>query len=351
MLAARKGMKISTGLILLYLLRGYFVAINQYASIWSAAFWKAFWSTMRPYLIFVSGAAGLVGLAFIEDPRIFRIVLAFIPLLLSYGLGQALTDCFQMDTDALSSPYRPLIRGIISRRQVLSVSLTGLTLAILILTYLNPLILAFGILAVMGLLTYTTLKRTWWGGPLWNSWIVALLPVMGRLVDREYRAKQIISSGDSHSLTFLLAVLAIFFGYANFVVMGYFKDISADRKTGYRTFPVVFGWKAAAVYSDFTAISAAFLTGWVLYSAGNLNFFGVAIFVVALVINAYAQIKIHRTREENKAHGPIANVVRSFILYCAAIIVTLKIDWVVFFAVFYLLFELTLKLRPEKAQV
>ena len=327
------------------------MAKNRYAKILSIAFWKAFWSTMRPYLIFVSGAAGLVGLAFIEDPRIFRIILGFIPLFLSYGLGQALTDCFQMDTDALSSPYRPLIKGIISRKQVLSVSLIGLILAILILTYLNPIILVFGVLAVVGLLTYTALKRTWWGGPLWNSWIVALLPVMGRLVDREYRVRQILNLGDSSSLAFLLAVLAIFFGYANFVVMGYFKDISADKETGYRTFPVVFGWLPAAVYSDFAAISAAFLTGWAMHSIGTLNIVGVGIFAVALVINAYAQIKIHQTRDERKAHGPIANIVRSFILYCAAIVLTLKVDWLVFIVVFYILFELALKFRPEKTQV
>ena len=327
------------------------MAKNRYASILSIAFWEAFWSTMRPYLFFVSGAAGLVGLAFIEDPRVFRIVLGFIPLVLSYGLGQALTDCFQMDTDALSSPYRPLIKGIISRKQVLSISLVGLILAILILTYLNPIILVFGVLAVVGLLTYTTLKKTWWGGPLWNSWIVALLPVMGRLVDREYRVRQILNLGDSPSLAFLLAVLAIFFGYANFVVMGYFKDISADKETGYRTFPVVFGWLPAAVYSDFAAISAAFFTGWTMHSIGTLNVVGVGIFAVALVINAYAQIKIHQTRDERKAHGPIANIVRSFILYCAAIVLTLKVDWLVFIVVFYILFELALKFRPEKKQV
>ena len=351
MLAARKSSKVGTTLILLNFLRGYFMAINRYASILSFDFWKAFWSTMRPYLIFVSGSAGLVGLAFIEEPGIARVVLAFIPLLLSYGLGQALTDCFQTDTDALSSPYRPLIKGIISRKQVLSVSLAGLTLAILIMTYLNQVILIFGILAVTGLLTYTSFKRTWWGGPLWNSWIVALLPLMGRFVDRKLRIRDVISTGDSYSLSFLIAVLAIFFGYANFVVMGYFKDISADRKTGYRTFPVVFGWQPTAVYSDVLAFSSAFLTGWVLLSIGNPSIFGIVLFITAVAINFYAQIKIHRTRDENRAHGPIANVVRSFILYCVAIVVTLKLDWLIFIIVFYLLFELTLKLRPEERQV
>ena len=317
----------------------------------SRGFLRSYLITMRPYLLFISGTAGIVGLAFIEEPIILRVILAFIPLFLSYGLGQALTDCFQIDTDAISAPYRPLVRGIISRKQVLSVSLTGLAVGILIMAYLNPKILIFGILSVIGLLTYTSFKRTWWGGPPWNSWIVALLPVMGRMVDREYQIKTIIRFGDSYSLAFFLSIIAIFFGYANFVVMGYFKDISADRRTGYRTFPVVFGWKPAAIYSDLTAMVVAVLTGSVLFLTGNLNIWGIAIFVIAIAINLYAQIKIHQTRDESKTHGPIGNVVRAFILYCMAIIVTLKPKWLIFIAVFYLLFELTLKLRPEKSQV
>jgi 4-hydroxybenzoate polyprenyltransferase len=256
-----------------------------------------------------------------------------------------------MDTDALSSPYRPLVRGIISRKQVLALSLAGLTAGIVILGYLNPIILIFGTLAVLGLLTYTTLKRTWWGGPPWNSWIVALLPIMGRLVDREYSIEYILRLEDSYSRAFFFAICAIFFGYANFVVMGYFKDISADRKTGYNTFPVVFGWRPAALYSDVTALLAALFTGMTICLVGNLNAVGVAVFAIALGISFYAQIKIHRTREERKTHGPIANVVRTFILFCAAMIVSLKTDWSIFIVVFYALFELNLRFRPEKTQV
>lgn len=324
---------------------------NQYMSILSLAFWMAYWKTMRPYLIFVSGAAGIVGLAFIVETSILRIGLAFIPLLFSYGLGQALTDCFQMDTDAISSPYRPLIQGIISPKQVLIVSLVGLTISVVILGILNPGILILGIFAVFGLLTYTTLKRTWWGGPPWNSWIVALLPIMGRLVDKEYQFAEIIDFKDTYSLTFFFAILAIFFGYANFVVMGYFKDISADRKTGYQTFPVVFGWLPAAIYSDVTALLAASFTGLVLCLLGGVNIFGIIIFIIAIGINFYAQFKIHKTREENATHGPIACVVRAFILYCLAIIVTLKSGWLIPLILFYSLFEIILKLRPEKTQV
>lgn len=324
---------------------------KQYAGIISLAFWKAFWTTMRPYLIFVSGASSLVGLAFIDIPKIERVMIAFIPLLFSYGLGQALTDCFQTDTDALSSPYRPLIQGIISRRQVFGVSLTGLTFGIILLTYLNPFIFLLGLLAVFGLLSYTTLKRTWWGGPFWNSWIVALLPIIGRAVERDFDMQKILSFEDSQSRALLFAVVAIFFAYGNFVVMGYLKDIAADKETGYRTFPVVFGWKTTAVYSDLMAFLAALFSGLALYAIGNLSFFGGGVFSAAVVINLYAQIKIHRTREETKAYGPISYVVRSFILYCAAIVISLKLEWIVFVAVFYLMFEIVLKYRPEKTQV
>jgi 4-hydroxybenzoate polyprenyltransferase len=302
--------------------------------------------------MFISGAAALVGLAFTREPEIHSLVLGFIPLFFSYGLGQALTDCFQVDTDALSSPYRPLVKGIVSPKQIFSVSLTFLTAAVLILGYLNPVILVFGALSVVGLLTYTKLKRTWWGGPPWNSWIVALLPIMARLIDRDFHLDSFFRLKNPHSLTFFLAVLTIFFGYANFVVMGYFKDISADRKTGYKTFPVVFGWRAAAVYSNITALLAAFFTGWTIYSIGNPGVsYAHPAFFIAVLINLYAQVKIHSTRDENKTHGPITNVVRAFVLYCLAIVLALKLNWVIFAGIFYLLFEITLKFRPEKTQV
>jgi 4-hydroxybenzoate polyprenyltransferase len=305
---------------------------------------------MRPYLLFVSGAAGLVGLAFIPDPSTWRVVVAFVPLFLSYGLGQALTDCFQTDTDSLSAPYRPLVSGLVSRRQVLTVSLVGLVAVVLVLGYLNPTILVLGALAVIGLLTYTYLKRTWWGGPPWNAWIVALLPLMGRFVDREYDFASFLRPSGSDGTAFVMAVLAVFFGYVNFVVMGYFKDISADRKTGYRTFPVVFGWQPAAVYGDVSAALAAFFTARALALVGA-SAWSVVMFIAGLALHAYAQIAMHFTGDEHETGGPIANGVCALILYCLSIVAANKPAWIPFLIAFYVLFELVLWFRPEKGQV
>jgi len=327
------------------------VTTDHHASLASLRFWRAYLITMRPYLLFVSGAAGAVGLAFMPEPVMWRVLLAFLPLFFSYGLGQALTDCFQTDTDSISSPYRPMVRGEISRRAVMVTSLVGLILGVCVIGFLSRVALILAGLTVVGLLTYTPLKRTWWGGPPWNSWIVALLPVIGRLVDPGYRFADLFNLSQPEAGAFLAAVAAIFFGYANFVVMGYFKDISADRKTGYNTFPVRFGWAANAVYSDLVALGAATGSGLAIWLSGRLNWIGAAVFFVGLAINAWAQVAIHGIRDEAKSHGPIANVVRSFVLYCLAMVLTVKPGWVLPAVLFYGAFELVLRFRPERAQV
>jgi geranylgeranylglycerol-phosphate geranylgeranyltransferase len=321
------------------------------AGVLTLTFWRGYLVTMRPYLLFVSGAAGAVGLAFIPEPVTWRVLLAFLPLFFSYGLGQALTDCFQTDTDSISSPYRPMVRGEISRRAVMVTSLVGLVLGVFIMGFLNRAALILTGLTVIGLLTYTPLKRTWWGGPPWNSWIVALLPMIGRLADPGIGLGGLFGSGRPETGAFTAAVAAIFFGYANFVVMGYFKDISADRQTGYNTFPVRFGWAANAVYSDLVALGAAIGSAVSIWLSGRFNWLGAAVFVAGLAVNVWAQVAIHGIRDEAKSHGPIANVVRAFVLYCLAMVLTMKPGWVLPAALFYGAFELVLKFRPERAQV
>ena len=312
-------------------------------------FWRAYAITMRPYLLFVSGAAGLVGLAFAEGAGTVRLVAAFVPLFLSYGFGQALTDCFQTDTDSLSAPYRPLVRGVVSRGQVLVVSLGGLTLGLLLLLWVNVQTIGPCLLSVVGLLTYTRFKRTWWGGPPWNAWIVALLPIIGRCAEPGWRLTALAAPTGGRSATFLLATLAIFFAYASFVVMGYFKDLSADRATGYRTFPVVFGWRAGAIYSDVTALAAAGLGAWALVRLHAWGWLGV--WAAGAAVNVWAQVAIHRTRDERRTHRPIAHSVRALVFYCAAVTLALRPAWWPLLAGFYAMFELALRLRPERTQV
>ncbi|MFC1628610.1 UbiA family prenyltransferase [Gemmatimonadota bacterium] len=331
--------------------RGASIKQSAVYPLWSGAFWGAFGITMRPYLFFISGVAAVVGMCFIDKPEPIRLWLGFLPLFLSCGLGQALTDCTQTDTDAISSPYRPLVQGVITPRQVFGVSLTGLTLCTLVLALLNPEIILLGAFAVSGLITYTWFKRRWWGGPFWNSWIVALLPILGRLVDPAYKPAITAPPWNVSSMAFVLAIGAIFFGYMNFVVAGYLKDISADRATGYNTFAVKFGWVPTAIYSDLTAILAATCTAGVMILVDSWTISGLIAFSGAITLSLRAQWTIHMIRDEALAHGPIAHVVRVYLLLALAIILTLQPTWVILAAIFYLGFEVVLRIRPERTQV
>ncbi|MCB9090081.1 MAG: UbiA family prenyltransferase [Calditrichae bacterium] len=311
-------------------------------------FWQAYWVTMRPYLLFVSGVAGMAGFALGAPQNVPAALAAFPAFFFAYGFGQALTDCFQTDTDALSSPYRPLVRGIIGKRQVLGISLAGLLGCCLILSWLNLLNLIPGALSVLGLATYTFFKRRWWAGPFYNAWIVALLPVMGYMAAVGYPAGP---SAIFATVTGGTLVASVFFSYANFVLMGYFKDISADRASGYHTFVVRFGWRPAAWISDLFALISLAAGGTVIFSALAAPWPALAVFAAAAVVLCKAQWGIHHTSDETAAHRPIANVVRGFLLLHLAAILSFQPEWWLAALLFYGAFELTLQRRPEKGQV
>jgi 4-hydroxybenzoate polyprenyltransferase len=311
---------------------------------------RAMWVTMRPYLLFVSGITGIAGMALSPTTSAFPIISVFIASFFAYGFGQALTDCFQTDTDAISAPFRPLVAGKVSRKAILGLSIAGLTCCVIIFALRNPWNLAVGITSAAGLATYTTFKRRWWGGPWYNAWIVTALCVMGFLG----------ASGKTPTAfpaPFLPMLAAVFFGYANFVLSGYFKDIDADAATGYFTFPVMFGRKAAAIASDVLALlflasstwAAIIVLGSQQVGPGHLSALLFAVPGVAYLV--IAQIQLHRNRTDIEAYAPILRVVNAYILLLSALSTLLRPDWTLFLAVHYTLYVFVLSRRPEVSQI
>jgi 4-hydroxybenzoate polyprenyltransferase len=282
-------------------------------SLASPRFWRAYGVTLRPYLFFVSGASGLVGLAMADELRPDTFWIAFAALFCSYGFGQALTDVFQTDTDSISAPYRPLVRGQIARRHVFGVSLGGLGLCAIVLLALNPWTLVLSAAAVAGLVSYTPLKRRWWGGPLWNSWIVALLPVLGLLCGRPV---ELAAAGR----LLLPGMASVFFSYAIFVLLGYFKDVEADRATGYQTLPVRYGRKVSVAVSVLLLAAAVTASGVLLLRGGALLreadprwVAGAGLWCAGLVLLALAHVQIWATTRDEEAWRAIAQVVRGYV--------------------------------------
>jgi 4-hydroxybenzoate polyprenyltransferase len=312
----------------------------------SAGFWRAYAVTVRPYLFFVSGAAGLVGLALVDLP-LPAFAAAFAAFFFSYGLGQALTDVFQRDTDALSSPYRPLVRGEIAPGAVAGVSLAGLAACSFVFWRLDPRTLALAVAAVAGLATYTPLKRRWWGGPLWNAWIVALLPAIGVLCGGRRAAP---------GPALAAACASVLFTYAVFVLLGYFKDVEADRATGYVTLPVRFGRPAALVASAGFLVLGALASAWlVAHASVRLDVpervLALGLWASGLGLLALAHVRLRGVRRDDEAHPGIALSVRGFVALHLGEAALRHADLAVPGLLLLGLLELALAARPCREQV
>ncbi len=316
---------------------------NKFLSI---IFIKAFIITMRSYLLFVSGITGIVGLSFTTNLTTPDVLIIFAAAFLSYGFGQVLTDCFQIDTDSISSPYRPLTQNIVSRKQFLVVSVMGLLFCITIFSFYNPINLLLGLSSGIGLYTYTFFKKRWWGGPFYNSWIVGVLFIICLLCGTQ---PEIINQRK-----IIYTLLVIFFGYANFVVAGYFKDTDADRATHYNTIVVVYGRKLSSIVSDvFSLLALGFAVSVLLLEKNILSVSLIPhLFLLAAFIHAViGQFRLHKVTEDIEAHKPISNVLHSYILLLSFISSLQKPEWGIYLIVFYFLFIGAMKIRPSKNQI
>ncbi len=311
---------------------------------------RAMWTTMRPYLLFVSAITGVVGMSATKTISPAPLIITFVASFFAYGFGQALTDCFQTDTDAISAPYRPLAAGLVSRNSILVMSLVGMSLCAVGFAVGNPWNFALGTLAAIGLATYTPFKRRWWGGPWYNSWIVVLLCVMGYLAANEHPNVPIPQY-------FLPLLGMVFFGYANFVLAGYFKDIDADAATGYNTLPVVFGRRLSAIASDGLAIAFVVAATWTMAIAlQGLNprpghALGLIFAMPALWHILIGQLQLHRNSIDAEAYRPIAHVVQSYVLLLSAVATVLRPEWFGLLVVHYAAFHMVLRWRPEVTQI
>jgi len=309
----------------------------------SLGFWRAYLITLRPYLCFVSAISGLVGIALAPAGHVARSSAAGIAFFFAYGFGQALTDVFQTDTDALSAPYRPLPRGLISRQQVFGVSVLGLMGCAAVFVVLNPSALIPCVMGVMGLIAYTPFKRRWWAGPACNSWIVALLPAIGWLSahPRHFMPK-------TPALYWVMA--SVFFSYAIFVVLGYLKDVEADRQTGYITFPVRFGRKATVLFSC-TLLLVSMFCSFKLLRLTTTPASVLSFWITGCGLLVGAHLYSWKAETDAEAHVGIGLSVRGYTVLHAAEAAAFQPNWLWPSLVLFLVFEASLRRRPERTQI
>ena len=309
----------------------------------SASFARAYFVTLRPYLCFVSGATGLVGLALTTSLSTVRLVVLGVVFFVAYGFGQALTDVTQLDTDAISAPYRPMVRGQIRPRDVLLVSVLGLGCCAIAFIAFNPAVALLAVVPVIGLATYTPMKRRFWAGPLWNSWIVAMLPFLGALSDGRGPSAVLAESATRS------AIAAAFFGYMTFVLLGYLKDVDADRRTGYVTLPVRFGRRVTVGVSFVCALGA--LASSLPLVARGASTAGAIVWFAGAAMLLYAHGMAWKVTRDADAHPAITMGLRGYVALELGVVLVLRPTLLLLVVAMLGAFELALALRPCREQV
>ncbi len=191
------------------------------------------------------------------------------------------------------------------------ISIIGLIFCVSIFSIFNPINLLLGILSGLGLATYTYFKKKFWAGPFYNAWIVGVLFLMAFLCGSDL-------SSVIQKQNVLYTLAAVFFGYANFVLVGYFKDVEADRPTGYNTLPVILGRRVASITSNIFGLLTIIATIMVIiYSLSfdellRNNVYVLIILTAGIIVMTLCQIIVHFIKSDNESSKAIN-------LFCACL--------------------------------
>ena len=188
-------------------------------------------------LPFAAGVCVILGelLALGKVPTIWEMTLGFLSVFLISATSLILNDYFDLESDKINAPERPLPSGIVTKQDVVSLSC-----AVTILGFITAFLLSFqALLAVI---------LTWTVGFLYN-WRFKKTGLPGNLMVSFSVGMTFIFGGIAVSKPFEVAVW--FFGILAFLInlgeeiAADAMDVDGDRKAGSRSLPVLIGCENA----------------------------------------------------------------------------------------------------------
>src|SRR5580704_19289233 len=191
-------------------------------------------------VVFVA-IAGLAGRGVPDATRILQLAGTMLPIQLCIGV---INDVVDLPADAVAQPYKPLVRGVLSRSTAAWIGVVLGAIGLGAAATINLATLGLGVAALGAGLSYDLgLRRTalswvpWWGG-------IAVLPLIAYA-----------SVGAIPSRLLVLIPLAAFIAIGLQVANG-LPDIDTDRAAGVASLPVLIGTQAAR-WTGPTALIAA----------------------------------------------------------------------------------------------
>jgi len=141
--------------------------------------------------------------------------------------------------------------------------------------------------------------------------------------------------------------------YAVFVLLGYFKDVEADRATGYVTLPVRFGRRLSVLVSAVLCLLglACSLVLLRVAAARPVLALGALLWATGAAFLLLAHLRILPAQRDEEAHPAIAMAVRGYVLLRLGEVALLRADLALPVLGVAVLFELALQRRPCRTQI
>jgi geranylgeranylglycerol-phosphate geranylgeranyltransferase len=161
--------------------------------------------------------------------------------------GNLINDYFDVETDEINRPSRPIPSGRLTKKQALLISISLFILGNVLLTILDLNLLKFGLITTFLLIIYTpVLKKRPLIGNITVSFLLSLTIIVGAVASAAF-----LDLKNS-----ILPASLIFFLSLPREILKDGEDFIGDREASLRTFPVVFGIRRTR--------NLAVLTLWIL---------------------------------------------------------------------------------------
>lgn len=211
-------------------------------------------------LPFTAGACVVLGelLALGKIPSLSAALLGFASVFCISATSLILNDYFDLETDKINAPQRPLPAGLVTPREVILLSLAVTAVGLIAAWLISPLaLLAAALVWAVGLLYNWRFKKTGIPGNLMVSFSVGMTFIFGGVAVNLPFEKPV----------WLFAVIVALINLGEEIAADA-MDMEGDQRTGSRSLPVLMGREnalkiSAAIFISVSLISALPLRlGW-----------------------------------------------------------------------------------------
>lgn len=234
---------------------------------------KAYIKILRPLNLMIGAFAVVITASILNSLHmVFNWVTALVVVVLCNGAANALNDYFDLETDKINRPNRPLVTGALLPRHALTYSIILFCTGILLSFALPYQATIIAILIALPLMT------------LYNVWFKRI-PLLGNFVIAFVLGITFLFAGaalNNINAMYILAILAVGLTMVRELIKD-IADYEGDKKANISTYPVVFGVRKAWVV---VALLAIMIGGGAIipYQMGAFNNIYLAILILGIEI-------------------------------------------------------------------